>query len=337
MADLYVVKSSPGKGFGVFASKAIQAGDVIMTDCVKMKLPRGKYDVTDEQIERAFNALTSEDQAAFMQLHEGHVQYTTRLMRIYKANAFSAEHHAIIYLKFSKLNHSCTPNAEMTELGNGQHTKLVAVKSITKDEEIFISYLGLLEEGSKIQRMQTLREGYGFECECAVCKLTGLEAALSDGRRQLVTAMAFKRQGLEPATMEFLSNLNGVTQSSVIGHYRQKLRVPLTTSEKVAYGFLTAKLLEAENFSSHTIPYAYIEAAANLLGQVNEVKFMVVLPSAKYVTEWTEAAVKAMKRIRKPDSKDYKDLKQFQKDIHTDSEHLRTAKAFVRIPNILSV
>ena len=44
----YVVKSSPGHGLGVFATKALEPGMVIMWDEEKMNLPRNIWDCTEE-------------------------------------------------------------------------------------------------------------------------------------------------------------------------------------------------------------------------------------------------------------------------------------------------
>ena len=337
MADLCVIKPSPGKGLGVFASKPIKPGDIIMRDSMQMKLDRGKTDVTDQQVQKAFSAMSETDQAAFMQLHEGPVPYETQLLRIYKANSFSAPPHAFVYLKFSRINHCCTPNAEIAELDNEENALLVAVKPIAKGEEVFISYLGLLEEGSKVQRNQMTKANYGFDCDCAVCGLTGQEAAVSGGRRQLIAAMAHKRKGMEPATMELLRNVNGVmpgNQRMVLGRHQRRLRIPLTPGEKTAYGFLTAKLLEAEGYPGYQVCCAYVEAATSLLAQVHDLKTIIILPSAQYVIEWMEAAIAAMSKVRKPESKDLRDLKQFWSRLQ-QSEHLRTAKRYVCISTFL--
>ena len=339
MADLVIVKPSIGKGDGVFASKALEPGDVMMRDSVKMKLHRGPNDVTNGQVQQAFNSLSKEDQASFMHLHEGDPRFETKVMRTFKANAFSAPPFGTIYLKFSNLNHSCNPNAEMTELDNEAHSKLVAIRPIAKGEEVFISYLGLPQDGSKSQRALMMRECYGFECSCSICKLEGRETAISDGRRQLISAMASKRIGFEPAASEMLDNVHGMVpgqRTRTLGYCQRQFEVPLTGSEKVVYGFLTAKLLEAEGYPGRYIGEAYAEAAAHLLTQGRQQKSLLIIPSLKYILGWTDAAVKALSKVRKPGSQDVKDLLLLA-DTIKKSQPMKTVQVFVRKTYLHSV
>ena len=60
------------------------------------------------------------------------------------------------------MNHSCAPNAEITELENEDDVKVVAVKPIAKGEEVFISYNGALEDGPRYPRAQVMKQTYGF-------------------------------------------------------------------------------------------------------------------------------------------------------------------------------
>lgn len=303
-----------------------------MRDRMTMRIRRPELDVTEKQVEDAFNALSTADQESFLNLHEGRSPYPTRTLRIFKANAFGDETCAWLCLKIARLNHLCAPNAELTETDNERDVKVVAIKSIAKSEEIFISYNGSLEEGSKVERAQVMKETYGFECHCVVCTLEGREADLSDARRHLINAISHKLAGLEPSHIHHISNVNSAFSGQglkVVGRYKQKLRAPLTPHENVAYNLLLAGLLEIEGLVGYELAKSYVTAALGLLGQLHGLKSMVILPAARYVDEWMEKAVSVMKKIRTNGSRDLDELLQAWKSVQK-SAHLRLAKSFVR-------
>ncbi|KAK3702041.1 hypothetical protein LTR37_015155 [Vermiconidia calcicola] len=329
MANLYAVKPSPDKGLGVFATKPIKSGTVIVRDHVIMKIRRPECDVTSQQVQGAFDALSKEDQAAFMALHEGNLPYKTKLLRIYKANAFGDEVHAWVYLKLARLNHSCAPNAEITETDNEADVKVVALKPIQKGEEVLISYNGALEEGSKRERAMVTKENHGFECNCSVCSLTGEEAMLSDGRRRLINAISHKLEGFEPTHLYTTGSVSGLTPGKawkVVSRYKRALDVPLTPQQTTAYSFILTKLLEAEGMVCYELAKSYATAGLSLLGQLHGFKAAVVLASAQYVTEWMETGLSIMKTVRSPGSKDVTELEEAWKLVRK-SGHLRLARS----------
>ena len=224
-----------------------------------------------------------------------------------------------MYLKISKLNHACNPNAEITERDNEEDTKLVALKPIKKDEKIFITYLHPQQDGSKTERMETLLGTYGFRCGCTVCKLTGMDAMVSDCRRQLISAMAYKLQDKEPPHLEYINFHGQKVAHRLFGLHAPKLRVPLKVEEKAAYCFLMAKLLDSEGRIGIDVAKYQINAALYLAIQILDTKAALVLPSVQYVIDWMEAGIRTMSEVRKPGSKDLKDAKQHWKDIQTRS------------------
>ncbi|KAI7082940.1 hypothetical protein KC352_g41149, partial [Hortaea werneckii] len=88
MESWYEVKPSLERGgLGVFASRTIPPGTVIMHDPAVMKLKLKHIQFTDEEIRDSFNLLSDPDKIRVLKLHEGHRPFKTRLMRIYKANS----------------------------------------------------------------------------------------------------------------------------------------------------------------------------------------------------------------------------------------------------------
>ncbi len=330
MPDPYEVKAAAGKGLGVFATKLIKPGDIIMHDAAKMKLHRGTNDVSTQQVQDAFSGLSKADRKAFLKLHEGPVEYETRNMKIYKANSFSYAGFSVLYLKFSRVNHACMPNAEMTELDDEKDSKMVALETIGEGEEVLISYVGLLQDGSREDRRRFTKGAYGFVCECHVCCLTGTEGDLSDARRTIYAALASRRAGMEPAKYEWIDNGSAEDgrKGKILGRVERRLKVPLTEREKTAYAFLTAKLLEAEGWQTRQISDAYVHAAMGMLAQINEQKGVVVVEAARLLMAWLEASVGAMRAVRSKSSKDLKELEQFLKDVK-QQDIIQTCGPFV--------
>ena len=62
-----------------------------------------------------------------------------RVFKIYSNNAFSNG----VFLKMSRFNHACKPNAEAFWNEDVGINDLIAIRSIQQGEEITISYLGM--------------------------------------------------------------------------------------------------------------------------------------------------------------------------------------------------
>lgn len=77
MAMPYEIKSSDGKGEGVFATRDIAVGEVIMEDDKTM------VTTSTTSVLRAFEDLSLDDQTRFLQLHEGGKSYFSKIQRIY--------------------------------------------------------------------------------------------------------------------------------------------------------------------------------------------------------------------------------------------------------------
>ena len=127
----------------MFATKSIAPGTIIVRDKIALHLMRPHIgQSTSDQVQQAFSRLNAKDQKKFLQLHEGHRAFDTKLLRIYKANAFSNDDSSChIYPNISNINHSCVPNAEL-EPGDDSNSGLKAVRAtqqISKGEEVFIS------------------------------------------------------------------------------------------------------------------------------------------------------------------------------------------------------
>lgn len=76
-----------------------------------------------------------------------------------------------LYLTQSKINHSCRPNAEIRFPYSNNLLQVVALRDITADEEICISYLDECQiNRSRHSRQRRLQENYLFLCDCEKCQ-----------------------------------------------------------------------------------------------------------------------------------------------------------------------
>lgn len=76
-----------------------------------------------------------------------------------------------LYLTQSKINHSCSPNAEIRFPYNNHIIQVVALCAIGENEEICISYLDECQlDRSRYSRQKHLSENYLFLCGCEKCK-----------------------------------------------------------------------------------------------------------------------------------------------------------------------
>ncbi|GAB1729414.1 hypothetical protein NU195Hw_g4365t1 [Hortaea werneckii] len=305
MESWYEVKPSPKRGgLGVFASRTITPGTVIMHDPAVMKLKLKHIQFTDEEIRESFNLLSDTDKIRVLKLHEGHRPFKTRLMRIYKANSFGAKGFTMLHVDLSRVNHSCVPNADrQDDTENVEKTdaaNLVAIRTIAKGEEILICYNSNFEGMTVTQRNNILDSYYGFRCSCPACTLPPKEKILSDTRRRLINVLSSKCSGYEPLGLSQLDSLNrqnAENPSMTIGLPQFPLRVALSTTEKTAFKVLLAELMQAEGLTNVFSADLYRGAAYHLMQQMSENRYILVIPSALFVTAWMEKAIKITSNI----------------------------------------
>ncbi|KAK5171389.1 SET domain-containing protein 5 [Saxophila tyrrhenica] len=316
MSDPYEVKPAPGAGMGVFATRALDPGDVIMHDTFAMRFRNGP-DVSAQHVEHAFTELSSTDQKTFLSLHEGPYPSPSRLKRIFEANAFGHGDMVLLFFKIARVNHACTPNAQMTDLDLESDSKVVALERIGKGEQIFLNYIALVLEGTREDRKTHLHSNYGFVCKCRACSLTGKEGEVSDMRRKLFAGLAAKSAGKQPWSYKEHprgAHPMGGKDRVVVEVVQPPLSKPLTSREKVHCAFFTAKLREAEGMKTREVSDAYVYAALALHEQINMIVRrgrVVVMPTAKLLKEWIDMAVALMKGIRKASHNDVRGVEQF--------------------------
>ncbi|KAF2472701.1 SET domain-containing protein [Lindgomyces ingoldianus] len=203
----FIIKQSPGKGLGVFATRAMEPGTVIMEDAptILIRPPRMHegigypLDAIQILIGEAFDALSEGDQADVLSLSAhvlpGEADETEyhRLKTVFRSNAYSTGNEIGLFTKIARINHSCRPNSGYYWTERLRKRVVYATRPIAEGEEISVTYIPLLY--SKSDRERRLDQ-YGFKCACEACAgQSGNAAWASDHRRHEIRKGFFE---LEP-------------------------------------------------------------------------------------------------------------------------------------------
>ncbi|KAF8885160.1 hypothetical protein BD779DRAFT_1534322 [Infundibulicybe gibba] len=198
--DAFTIKSAGRKGFGMFASLPVPVGGVILTERPAMLVPASlqldpEYMSTKDMYSTLFNRLPPMHQTQLMNLSVGGsvIKQSDLFGAIMDVNGIEVKLHAPeielsphrgIFLKTSRCNHSCGPNAIWTWDTSSFSLTLVAVRAIRADEEITISYADVTLESPACDRQYHIRSRYGFDCLCEFCHRDPDATQRSDLARQ---------------------------------------------------------------------------------------------------------------------------------------------------------
>ena len=216
------VKKSPGMGNGLFATRAVKAGEVVMAEkavCVVWGYEAGAitavtFDVRDERIRVApvglgkavverlgknpgeigkvmglYGDWDGAEGREVWETEDGPVVDVFRVHDIVSRNAFGVGDNdgrgagsAGLWVRAAYINHSCIPNTKREFIGDLMVVR--ATKDIAAGEEIVHSYD---ESGDYEARQKALMTTWGFECGCALCVAEkGDDPAVREKRRKLI-------------------------------------------------------------------------------------------------------------------------------------------------------
>ncbi len=214
------VKESKGMGKGLFATRGLEKGEVVMVEkacCVvwgyeKDAITAVTYDVRDQRIrvapvglEKAVVARLKGNPGEIKRVmglfgdwdggegkkvegtEDGVVVDVFRVHDIVARNAFGVGSEkggagsAGLWVRAAYINHSCIPNTEREFIGDVMVVR--ATKAIAAGEEIVHSYD---ESGDYDARQRALMTTWGFECGCALCAVEkGEDPAVREKRQKL--------------------------------------------------------------------------------------------------------------------------------------------------------
>ena len=204
-SPLVVVKPVEGKGKGLFITRKVQAGEILLREKPLLSV---EYENEEQpslaDVCAAFYKLSEENQKKILCLNSRHPspianlieeddEDYTELERIINFNSLKMKNEAgksvsNIYEKALFTNHSCNPNAikdtvtswDSNESGPGDTMVVKAIKDIPENTEVTISYLSdATDIGSRAERQNEL-EKWAFSCKCEVCSLSGDDLAKNE-------------------------------------------------------------------------------------------------------------------------------------------------------------
>jgi hypothetical protein len=188
-SSLFEIRSSPGKGLGVFATKNIPRDAVIMRDPVVFQYQKGENLM--EQYHR-FTMLPKTTRRNILNLTAPYVnpcgslltlsKYRSRmpkkslfkmvhLQNITASNVLPTYYDAKLcgglFLNACRINHSCIPNADHASKDDYGYMVMRANRDIDAGEEITYSYT--MHCAFRVVRQHLLSERWDFTCQCPAC------------------------------------------------------------------------------------------------------------------------------------------------------------------------
>jgi len=190
----YKVENAGDKGLGVFALQVFRRGDLIVAEAPLFEI-REQDDT--QSLAAAVGKLSSEEVQKFVSLKnsypdEGLYDNLNAYLGIFSTNAYQMDSdRSGIYLKISRFNHSCSPNARYSWNPDIKCLRVYALRDIAYGDEIFVSYLASrsVYGSSRAERQNKLNKRYMFTCNCTACGLQGPAAVASDERRLRINAL----------------------------------------------------------------------------------------------------------------------------------------------------
>lgn len=131
------VRVSPCKGLGCYAVADIPLGKRILAEEPLFLVPKPCQEVN---VEAAVKGLSQSDREAFMTLHSPNRPTLSPIMRTFEANSVEVGPNAGIFIKSSRFNHSCIPNAFHSWNEKLGHRTIHALSDIHVEQEVTISY-----------------------------------------------------------------------------------------------------------------------------------------------------------------------------------------------------
>ena len=162
----------PGKGLGTVATRCINRGEIIIAERPLVKRDEDvrtgqTHEYSGGNREDALNKLLTLCQAS---------KGKDAVERVLKANSFVVQEGAytrfpvrwtrLAFLNISRVNHSCSPNAEFVYHAADATATVKALKPIAPGDEVCINYGA---EGALSERQDFLSRSFEFDCRCERC------------------------------------------------------------------------------------------------------------------------------------------------------------------------
>ncbi|KAK8000896.1 SET domain-containing protein [Apiospora marii] len=193
----FELKPTPGKGWGMFATRDIEDNEIILQEMPLFTIPELSVPrPLEEEVRLEVEELDEEDQEQFFSLRRNGSEPFDTLEAAFRANKFDLsgtdypDDEALLLL-MSRFNHSCTPNAMVPNPSNfpdvePECTTMVSAKPIPAGTEITFSYTNV----TYYLRRDERRLALAFDCKCEACNVEDPnEVYMSDLRRTLLRGL----------------------------------------------------------------------------------------------------------------------------------------------------
>ncbi|KAF8470423.1 hypothetical protein DFH94DRAFT_637585 [Russula ochroleuca] len=189
------VKNIRGKGKGCVAARAVPRGEPVARERALLVMPRTCLS-PQQLVGAATDTMMPNQRAAFFGLHNCNSADPKDALSIISTNSVlipGVPGHNVLYSAvfetFSRLNHSCCPNAMFRWDRATFSGEIRALRPISAGEEVTISYFqGILEPAAVThERQKFLLECYNFKCACPVCGRPSEVCNRSDEERPIIS------------------------------------------------------------------------------------------------------------------------------------------------------
>ena len=174
----FKVQATKAKGQGMFATRSILPGEIILREKPLIVMPDKVFSHNDQDyiegwLDKRLNKLSASDREIFFKLSDSRNDENNKTaLGIFYTNDMSYTHEsAALFPTMARANHACSPNADFVTRPQLDVQDLVAVKKIEAGDEVTISYMPASAEGSNVTsvRQDYTKTWYGFECQCTLC------------------------------------------------------------------------------------------------------------------------------------------------------------------------
>ncbi|KAJ7364168.1 hypothetical protein DFH08DRAFT_636584, partial [Mycena albidolilacea] len=189
----FIIRLSGTKGLGMFASRPIARGTLIMRERPVYVSQPNLCVFPDQKpffYTSALAGLAPAAQAAIASLHNaqsetpdvGHVRGVVLTNALVAKIPHAPNTFPALFPHLCRANHDCTPNAHYAFCMESFCGQLFAVRGIAEGEEITIGYTDLTAK--RAVRRENLEAKFRFVCKCKTCCLPQEQADRSDARRE---------------------------------------------------------------------------------------------------------------------------------------------------------
>ncbi|KAK0110171.1 hypothetical protein ONS95_002822 [Cadophora gregata] len=199
----FELKPSPGKGLGVFATRRISEGAMVLKEKPLFIIWKPHEEIREEDIRTAFQQLAPTQKGQFLCLRGNASKPFKNMSRVLAEKSFALSNSVNdqrkdspshgMFLLHSRFNHSCIPNSKIPTSDEASQETLTsfATRNIVAGEEITLCYNTDFEMRTRLDRRQELR----FVCDCKACLPGTLFQRLSDIRRSLIRGLQYLTLG----------------------------------------------------------------------------------------------------------------------------------------------